>query len=101
MEKCTKRKKKHLEGEIMNGERVPDMQLGKCRYVRLHDNVNYVAAGIILRGEGPETGGCFLIRSCQKRLLRKWIMPADVFEEAKMRTLLNERYERSPVMNVM
>ncbi|VDM56877.1 unnamed protein product [Angiostrongylus costaricensis] len=27
----------------------------ECRYVRLHDNVNYVAAGIILRGESSET----------------------------------------------
>ncbi|PIO75816.1 hydrolase, NUDIX family [Teladorsagia circumcincta] len=70
-----KEKKKHLEGEIMNGERVPDMQLGKCRYVRLHDNVNYVAAGILLRGEGPETE-VLLIQEAKKTCYGKWYMPA-------------------------
>ncbi|XGW22971.1 hypothetical protein V3C99_005311 [Haemonchus contortus] len=68
-------KKKHLEGEIMNEERVPDMQLGKCRYVRLHDNVNYVAAGIILRGEGPKTE-VLLIQEAKKTCYGKWYMPA-------------------------
>ncbi|ETN70016.1 hydrolase, NUDIX family [Necator americanus] len=68
-------KKKHLEGEIINEERVPDMQLGKCRYVRLHDNVNYVAAGIILRGDGPETE-VLLIQEAKKTCYGKWYMPA-------------------------
>ncbi|KAJ1347189.1 putative nudix hydrolase 1 [Parelaphostrongylus tenuis] len=68
-------KKKHLDGEIICEERVPDMQLGKCRYVRLHDNVNYVAAGIILRGEGSETE-VLLIQEAKKTCYGKWYMPA-------------------------
>ncbi|VDO88763.1 unnamed protein product [Heligmosomoides polygyrus] len=68
-------KKKHLEGEVIIEERVPDMQLGKCRYVRLHDNVNYVAAGIILRGEGSDTE-VLLIQEAKKTCYGKWYMPA-------------------------
>ncbi|CAJ0593341.1 unnamed protein product [Cylicocyclus nassatus] len=68
-------KKKHLDGEIWSEERVPDMQLGKCRYVRLHDNVNYVAAGIILRGDGPNTE-VLLIQEAKKTCYGKWYMPA-------------------------
>ncbi|KJH46664.1 hydrolase, NUDIX family [Dictyocaulus viviparus] len=93
--------KKHLEGEIFSEERAPDMQLGtginiiydelstkylssgwhnaafiECRYVRLHDNVNYVAAGIILRGDAYETTEVLLIQEAKKTCYGKWYMPA-------------------------
>ncbi|KHJ91846.1 hydrolase, NUDIX family [Oesophagostomum dentatum] len=53
----------------------PEFIEGECRYVRLHDNVNYVAAGIILRGEGPETE-VLLIQEAKKTCYGKWYMPA-------------------------
>ncbi|GMT27583.1 hypothetical protein PFISCL1PPCAC_18880 [Pristionchus fissidentatus] len=55
--------------------RVPDMQLGRCRYVRLHDNVNYVAAAIILRGN-PGEEEVLLIQEAKKKSYGKWYMPA-------------------------
>ncbi|KAF8367244.1 ndx-1 [Pristionchus pacificus] len=55
--------------------RVPDMQLGRCRYVRLHDNVNYVAASLIVRGN-PGEEEVLLIQEAKKKSYGKWYMPA-------------------------
>ncbi|CAI5438020.1 unnamed protein product [Caenorhabditis angaria] len=80
---------------IQNEPRVPDMQLGKCRYVRLHDNVNYVAASLILRGEGAATE-VLLIQEAKKSCRGKWYMPAgrveagETVEEAVIREVLEE-----------
>ncbi|CAJ0964003.1 unnamed protein product, partial [Mesorhabditis belari] len=56
-------------------DRVPDMQLGRAKFVRLHDNVNYVAAALILRGEGVDTE-ILLIQEAKKSCYEKWYLPA-------------------------
>lgn len=78
-----------------NEPRVPDMQLGKCRYVRLHDNVNYVAAAIVLRNDGDDTE-VLLIQEAKKSCRGKWYMPAgrveagETIEEAVVREVQEE-----------
>lgn len=88
----------HSNGELKsrkNEPRVPDMQLGKCRYVRLHDNVNYVAAAIILRKTGDDTE-VLLIQEAKKSCRGKWYMPAgrveagETIEEAVVREVKEE-----------
>ncbi|CAJ0569458.1 unnamed protein product, partial [Mesorhabditis spiculigera] len=51
------------------------MQLGRARFVRLHDNVNYVAAAVILRGDGDDTE-ILLIQEAKKSCYEKWYLPA-------------------------
>ncbi|EFO83769.1 CRE-NDX-1 protein [Caenorhabditis remanei] len=88
----------HSNGELRvrkNEPRVPDMQLGKCRYVRLHDNVNYVAAAIILRNQGDDTE-VLLIQEAKKSCRGKWYMPAgrveagETIEESVVREVKEE-----------
>ncbi|CAI4230262.1 unnamed protein product [Auanema sp. JU1783] len=85
-----------LKGEnIKKEERVPDMQLGRCRYVRLHDNVNYVAAALILRENGSNLE-VLLIQEAKKSCYGKWYMPAgrveagETLEESVKREVLEE-----------
>ncbi|PAV84308.1 hypothetical protein WR25_16882 [Diploscapter pachys] len=74
-----------LTGEVIKQERVPDMQLGKCRYVRLHDNVNYVAAGLIIRGD-TDNEEVLLIQESKKSCHGKWYMPAGRVEAGETLT---------------
>ncbi|PAV81313.1 hypothetical protein WR25_09314 [Diploscapter pachys] len=74
-----------LTGEVIKQERVPDMQLGKCRYVRLHDNVNYVAAGLIIRGDA-DNEEVLLIQENKKSCHGKWYMPAGRVEAGETLT---------------
>ncbi|CAD6196486.1 unnamed protein product [Caenorhabditis auriculariae] len=84
-----------LKGEVIKEERVPDMQLGKCRYVRLHDNVNYVGAALVLRGEG-DSAEVLLIQEAKKSCRGKWYVPAgrveagETLEESVKREVLEE-----------
>ncbi|CAB3408556.1 unnamed protein product [Caenorhabditis bovis] len=101
-----------VDNPIENGKksssepRVPDMQLGKCRYVRLHDNVNYVAAGLILRGEGDSTE-VLLIQEAKKSCHGKWYMPAgrveagETLEEAVVREILEETGYSASVVELL
>ncbi|KAK6014572.1 hypothetical protein OSTOST_20042 [Ostertagia ostertagi] len=70
-----KEKKKHLEGEIMNGERVPDMQLGMPICIDYDDKVEYWSLRVIIsEAEGPRRG--LLIQEAKKTCYGKWYMPA-------------------------
>uniref|UniRef100_A0A1I7TBJ9 Nudix hydrolase domain-containing protein n=1 Tax=Caenorhabditis tropicalis TaxID=1561998 RepID=A0A1I7TBJ9_9PELO len=81
----------------------------ECRYVRLHDNVNYVAAAIILRNQGDDTEVQYplnyrnpndiqvlLIQEAKKSCRGKWYMPAgrveagETIEEAVVREVKEE-----------
>ncbi|KAI1713537.1 NUDIX domain-containing protein [Ditylenchus destructor] len=88
--------------------RAPDMQLGKCKWVRVFDNVTYIVAGIILREvsnqnavNGNEVGGptnleILLIQEAKKKCYGKWYIPAghvepgETIENAVKREVLEE-----------
>ncbi|KAK0423909.1 hypothetical protein QR680_008400 [Steinernema hermaphroditum] len=74
-----------------------DMQLGKCRWVRLLDNITYIACGVVLRE--AECGGDFdvlLVQEAKKSCRGKWYLPAgrvepgETIEHAVRRELREE-----------
>uniref|UniRef100_A0A915DIV6 Nudix hydrolase domain-containing protein n=1 Tax=Ditylenchus dipsaci TaxID=166011 RepID=A0A915DIV6_9BILA len=90
--------------------RAPDMQLGRCKWVRLFDNITYIVAAIILREAPPEshsngTNGnhsskhglqMLLIQEAKKKCLGKWYIPAgrmepgETIEQGVKREVLEE-----------
>uniref|UniRef100_A0A1I8AHN9 Nudix hydrolase domain-containing protein n=1 Tax=Steinernema glaseri TaxID=37863 RepID=A0A1I8AHN9_9BILA len=74
-----------------------DMQLGKCRWVRLLDNITYIACGVVLReaesGSGLEV---LLVQEAKKSCRGKWYLPAgrvepgETIEHAVRRELREE-----------
>ncbi|KAL7078137.1 hypothetical protein ACQ4LE_002540 [Meloidogyne hapla] len=75
--------------------RAPDMQMGKCPWVRVYDNVTYIVAAIALR-EGPEGKEVLLMREAKEKCRGKWYIPAghvepgETIEEAVKRELREE-----------
>ncbi|TKR96714.1 hypothetical protein L596_010696 [Steinernema carpocapsae] len=74
-----------------------DMQLGKCRWVRLLDNITYIACGVVLRkaecGDGLDV---LLVQEAKKNCRGKWYLPAgrvepgETIENAVRRELKEE-----------
>ena len=62
------------------------MNSSECRYVRLHDNVNYVAAGLIIRGD-TDNEEVLLIQENKKSCHGKWYMPAGRVEAGETLTV--------------
>uniref|UniRef100_A0A0N4ZFL1 Nudix hydrolase domain-containing protein n=1 Tax=Parastrongyloides trichosuri TaxID=131310 RepID=A0A0N4ZFL1_PARTI len=56
--------------------RAPDMQMGKCRYVRLLDNITYIAGAVILRESQDGQLEILLIQETKKSCYGKWYLPA-------------------------
>ncbi|KAH7724364.1 CBN-NDX-1 protein [Aphelenchoides avenae] len=61
---------------LLPRERRPvDMQLGRCRWIRIFDNVTYIAVGMILREHNGRTE-VLLIQEAKKKCRGKWYIPA-------------------------
>nr|CAD2157047.1 unnamed protein product [Meloidogyne enterolobii] len=75
--------------------RAPDMQMGKCPWVRVYDNVTYIVAAIALR-EGKEGREVLLMREAKEKCRGKWYIPAghvepgETIEDAVKRELREE-----------
>uniref|UniRef100_A0A914IBH4 Nudix hydrolase domain-containing protein n=1 Tax=Globodera rostochiensis TaxID=31243 RepID=A0A914IBH4_GLORO len=75
--------------------RAPDMQMGKCPWVRVYDNVTYIVSAIALR-DGPRGREVLLMREAKEKCRGKWYMPAghvepgETLEEACKRELREE-----------
>jgi len=74
-----------------------DMQMGRCRWIRVYDNVTYIVAGIVIRNSS--TNGDFevlLIQEAKQKCRGKWYMPAghvepgETIDEACRREMLEE-----------
>ncbi|KAI6171569.1 Nudix hydrolase domain-containing protein [Aphelenchoides bicaudatus] len=75
--------------------RAPDMQLGRCRWVRVYDNVTYIVVGVVLRERDGKVE-MLLMQEAKKKCRGKWYIPAghvepgETIEEAVKRELQEE-----------
>uniref|UniRef100_A0AC34FF39 Nudix hydrolase domain-containing protein n=1 Tax=Panagrolaimus sp. ES5 TaxID=591445 RepID=A0AC34FF39_9BILA len=90
------------------GRRAPDMQLGKCKWVRILDNIAYIVAGIILReSEDGNDIEILLIQEAKTKVHGKWYLPAghceagETIEDATKREVLEETGFQCQVDNLI
>jgi 8-oxo-dGTP pyrophosphatase MutT (NUDIX family) len=90
------------------GRRAPDMQLGKCKWVRILDNIAYIVAGIILReNEDGSDIEMLLIQEAKTKVYGKWYFPAghceagETIEDATKREVLEETGFQCQVDNLI
>ncbi|CAD5208627.1 unnamed protein product [Bursaphelenchus xylophilus] len=75
--------------------RIPDMQLGRCPWVRVYDNVTYIVVGMVFREHEGHTQ-MLLIQEAKKKCRGKWYMPAghvepgETIEQAVQREVKEE-----------
>uniref|UniRef100_A0A914UK09 Nudix hydrolase domain-containing protein n=1 Tax=Plectus sambesii TaxID=2011161 RepID=A0A914UK09_9BILA len=60
----------------------PDFSLGKSKRVQVQTNVNYIAAGIVLRGDGDNLEVC-LVQEAKEDCYGLWYMPAGRIERGE------------------
>uniref|UniRef100_A0A0K0F7I9 Putative nudix hydrolase 1 (inferred by orthology to a C. elegans protein) n=1 Tax=Strongyloides venezuelensis TaxID=75913 RepID=A0A0K0F7I9_STRVS len=74
---CTSASNENINNEFKQPSiRAPDMQMGRCRYVRLLDNITYIAGAVILRENEEKNLEILLIQETKKSCYGKWYLPA-------------------------
>lgn len=74
-----------------------DMQLGRCPWIRVYDNVTYIVSGIVLRNN-PQTNDheILLIQEAKQKCRGKWYIPAghvepgETIDQACKREMIEE-----------
>uniref|UniRef100_A0A0K0DWY2 Nudix hydrolase domain-containing protein n=1 Tax=Strongyloides stercoralis TaxID=6248 RepID=A0A0K0DWY2_STRER len=73
---CESLSTENVNNEVKKSSiRAPDMQMGKCRYVRLLDNITYIAGAVILRENNSKNLEILLIQETKKSCYGKWYIP--------------------------
>ncbi|KAI6209075.1 Nudix hydrolase domain-containing protein [Aphelenchoides besseyi] len=68
-------KRSMQRSQTFSSTRPPDMQLGRCRWVRVYDNVTYIVVAIVFRiYEGQLQ--MLLMQEAKKKCRGKWYIPA-------------------------
>ncbi|KHN80368.1 Putative nudix hydrolase 1 [Toxocara canis] len=59
-----------------------DMQLGKCKYVRVGDNITYIGVGVVLR-DSEGVLEILMVQEAKRRCYGKWYIPSGRIERGE------------------